>query len=183
MKSVVGLGAGLLLFLTATPAAADPDLSISLFVEPQWAQPGGHVRFIATVANSGPGAIQTNAEIRLPVGLTARSFGATGGSIRGSPSRLLVEDIVLEAGAVFTMSTGTSVSLNAVPGSLLTADAEVFPQAPEADATNNRATATMSVGAAPATPVPTLTEWAMILLGAGLVGGAALTLHRRRQFH
>lgn len=77
------------------------------------------------------------------------------------------------------MSTRTSVSLNAVPGSLLTADAEVFPQAPEADATNNRATATMSVGAASATPVPTLTEWAMILLAVLLAGGAALHLQRR----
>lgn len=29
-------------------------------------------------------------------------------------------------------------------------------------------------------PVPTLSEWAMILLGAVLAGGAALQLHRRR---
>ena len=34
---------------------------------------------------------------------------------------------------------------------------------------------------APPTPVPTLSEWAMILLGVMLAGGAALTLRRRRQ--
>lgn len=31
-----------------------------------------------------------------------------------------------------------------------------------------------------ATPVPTLSEWAMILLGVLLAGGAALTIHRRQ---
>jgi hypothetical protein len=30
-------------------------------------------------------------------------------------------------------------------------------------------------------PVPTMAEWAMILLGTMMAGGAALTLHRRRQ--
>ena len=35
--------------------------------------------------------------------------------------------------------------------------------------------------AAPApAPIPTLSEWALILLGVLLAGGAALTLHRRR---
>lgn len=34
---------------------------------------------------------------------------------------------------------------------------------------------------APPAPVPTLSEWAMILLTALLAGGAALTIHRRRQ--
>lgn len=34
--------------------------------------------------------------------------------------------------------------------------------------------------APPPAPVPTLSEWAMILLGVMLAGGAALTLHRRR---
>jgi len=31
------------------------------------------------------------------------------------------------------------------------------------------------------TPVPTLTEWAMIMLGALLAGGAVLQLERRRR--
>lgn len=34
--------------------------------------------------------------------------------------------------------------------------------------------------AAPPTPIPTLSEWAMILLGVALAGGAALTIQRRR---
>lgn len=33
---------------------------------------------------------------------------------------------------------------------------------------------------APPAPVPTVSEWAMILLGMMLAGGAALTIHRRR---
>jgi hypothetical protein len=35
---------------------------------------------------------------------------------------------------------------------------------------------------AAAAPVPTLSEWAMILLGLTLAGGAALHLQRRRTF-
>ncbi|MFC5346087.1 IPTL-CTERM sorting domain-containing protein [Brevundimonas staleyi] len=40
---------------------------------------------------------------------------------------------------------------------------------------------TVTLGAPPA-PVPTLSEWAMILLGLMLAGGAALHLQRRRAF-
>lgn len=40
---------------------------------------------------------------------------------------------------------------------------------------------TYSFGSAPA-PVPTMTEWAMILFGAVLAGGAALFIQRRHQF-
>ena len=40
---------------------------------------------------------------------------------------------------------------------------------------------TYSFGSAP-TPVPTMTEWAMILFGAILAGGAALFVQRRAQF-
>ena len=35
-------------------------------------------------------------------------------------------------------------------------------------------------GHPPPASIPTLSEWAMILLGVALAGGAALTLHRRR---
>lgn len=41
-------------------------------------------------------------------------------------------------------------------------------------------TATFGVAPVPA-PIPTLSEWAMILLGVGLAGGAALMIHRRRR--
>lgn len=40
---------------------------------------------------------------------------------------------------------------------------------------------TYSFGSAP-TPVPTMTEWAMILFGAILAGGAAIFVQRRAQF-
>lgn len=40
---------------------------------------------------------------------------------------------------------------------------------------------TVSLTPPPPAPVPTLSEWAMILLGVLLAGGAALSLHRRRQ--
>jgi YVTN family beta-propeller protein len=62
------------------------------------------------------------------------------------------------------------------------------------DTVSNSVTATVTVGNSPTglgqfigpapalapAAVPTMTEWAMILLGVVLAGGAALTLHRRR---
>ncbi|WP_082891488.1 IPTL-CTERM sorting domain-containing protein [Brevundimonas naejangsanensis] len=44
---------------------------------------------------------------------------------------------------------------------------------------STKQTYSVQVAAAPA-PVPTLSEWAMILLGVMLAGGAALTIQRRR---
>ena len=40
---------------------------------------------------------------------------------------------------------------------------------------------TINEGAAAAPPVPTLSEWAMMLFGTILAGGAALRIRRRRQ--
>ena len=40
---------------------------------------------------------------------------------------------------------------------------------------------TYFIGTPPPAPVPTLTEWAMILLTAALGGFAALTIHKRRR--
>lgn len=44
----------------------------------------------------------------------------------------------------------------------------------------NSGASNFQIAAAAPPPIPTLTEWAMILFGALLAGGAALTLQRRR---
>jgi len=48
--------------------------------------------------------------------------------------------------------------------------------------TAGRSIATGSLVGAPVAPVPTLSEWAMILFGTILAGGAALYIQRRQQF-
>lgn len=79
------------------------------------------------------------------------------------------------------MTTSAILPLNTVPGTVLTGVTEVTPSAPDPDMANNSATATLTVGGVAPAPVPTLTEWAMILLGALLAGGAVLQLERRRR--
>ena len=48
-------------------------------------------------------------------------------------------------------------------------------------ASNIRAVATAPAPPAPPAPVPTMSEWAMIILGTLLAGGAALYIHRRQR--
>lgn len=180
MKSLAGLALGLMLFVAATAAAAQsPDLSVTLTAGPPSPKPGDRFTFDGRVTNHGPGGIQLDAEINLPAGYTPVSATTNAGRLHsGYPTGVFVSDVMLAAGASFDFSTSAELPFDAVPGTVLTGEAEVFPKTSEADPTNNRATATTTVGA---TPVPTLTEWAMILLGAGLAGGAALTLHQRRR--
>lgn len=68
------------------------------------------------------------------------------------------------------VSTGNSSMVS------LTAGGTFVPTAPNA---NNSTASFFSVANTPA-PVPTLSEWAMILFGAILAGGAALYIQRRR---
>lgn len=77
------------------------------------------------------------------------------------------------------MTAGADIPPGAVHGTVLTGEAEARLRASDGGLVLDRAAAPVPVDA-PA-PVPTLTEWAMILLGAGLAGGAALTLHQRHR--
>lgn len=69
-------------------------------------------------------------------------------------------------------STGT-------PSANLRGCQNTVPVASEGAANATSSAVTMSL-TPPPTPVPTLSEWAMLLLGGLLAGGAALTIHRRR---
>ncbi|WP_292057777.1 MULTISPECIES: DUF11 domain-containing protein [unclassified Brevundimonas] len=183
MKSLAGLALGLLLSLVATAAAQGADLSVVLSASPQSPKPGDRITFTAQVTNHGPGAVsQVDAGIRLPAGLTAISVSTNAGTLDASNlTSVRVRNVTLGDGGAFTMTTSAIVPLNTVPGTVLTGVAEVTPSAPDPDMANNSATATLTVGGVAPAPVPTLTEWAMILLGALLAGGAVLQLERRRR--
>ncbi|MCO8031218.1 IPTL-CTERM sorting domain-containing protein [Brevundimonas diminuta] len=186
MKFLAGLALGLLFSLGATAAAAqNPDVSVTLTASPQSPKPGDRITFRAVVTNSGPGPVtDLEAEIWLPAGLTPSSVSTNAGTIiTSNTTGGLVDNVTLGDGEGFTLITEAVLPSGAVPGTVLTGVAEVRPSAPDPDPTDNRATATATVGSVTPAPVPTLTEWAMILLGVLLAGGAALTLHRRRQFH
>lgn len=147
MKSLVSLALGLVLFFAATTASAqNPDLSVSLSASPPSPNPGDRITFNGQVTNHGPGAIQLDAEIRLPAGYEPVSTSSTAGKIHSEhPTGALVTDALLAAGASFTYSASAQLPLNATPGTILTGEAEVFPKAPEADPSNNFAMASMTV--------------------------------------
>lgn len=179
MKSLVGLALGLLLSLAATAAAAQ-NVSVVLSASPSPANPGDRVTFTARVTNHSPGEVWLDGEIRLPAGLAPVTVSTNAGTIHSShPTGALVTDARLAAGAVFTMTAGADIPPGAVHGTVLTGEAEARLRASDGGLVLDRAAAPVPVDA-PA-PVPTLTEWAMILLGAGLAGGAALTLHQRHR--
>lgn len=184
MKFLAGLALGLLLSLGATAAAAqEPDVSVTLTASPQSPMPGGVISFEAVVTNHGPGQVTgLEAEIRLPAGLRLTLVHSSVGKINWSnKTGMLVNNVTLGDGQGFTMLMEGVLGSDAVPGTVLTGRAEASPSALDPDPTNNRATDTLTVaGVAPA-PVPTLTEWAMILLGVLLAGGAVLQLERRRR--
>ena len=183
MKSLAGLVLGLLLSLAATAAAAQsPNVSVSLSVSPPTANPGDTVSFIARFTNHSAGEVWLDGEIRLPAGLTPRSVSTNSGMLHSShPTGALATDARLAAGAVFTMTAVADLPPGVVHGTVLTGEAEARLRASEGGLILDRTTATITVGGVAPTPVPTLTEWAMILLGAFLAGGAVLQLERRRR--
>ena len=184
MKFLAGLALGLLFSLGATAAAAqNPDVSVTLTASPQSPKPGDRITFQAVVTNHGPGQVTgLEAEIWLPAGLTPKSVSTSAGMIISSNTTGgLVRNVTLGDGEEFILTTTAVLPSGAVPGTILTGEAEVRPSAPDSDPTDNSATATVTVGSVAPAPVPTLTEWAMMLLGVLLAGGAVLQLERRRR--
>lgn len=184
MKFLAGLALGLLLTLGATAAAAqNPDVSITLTASPQSPMPDDVIKFEVVVTNHGPGdVIDLEAQIWLPAWLTPISVTTNAGMVVvPNKTGALVQRVNLKDGEWFTLRTEARVPSDAVPGTLLTGEAEVRPSALDPDPTNNRATATTTVGSVAPAPVPTLAEWAMILLAVLLGGGAAWQLQRRHR--
>ncbi len=185
MKFLTVLVLWLSLSLAATAAAAQsPNVSVSLSASPATAKPGDRVSFTAHFTNHSVGEVWLDGELEVPAGLTqvSSSSNATGNH-SFQATRALVTDARLAAGTSFSMIVVAEMEPGVVHGTVLTGEVEAKLRASDGGGILDRATATVTVDAVAPAPVPTLTEWAMILLGAGLAGGAALTLHRRRQFH
>ena len=81
---------------------------------------------------------------------------------------------------VFAIPAGSLHNHGFSGGDVATSAGPLITTGPE---NNNLAGSTFTIASAapPPATVPTLTEWAMILLAAGLAAMAGLTLHRRRQ--
>ncbi|MGO4410335.1 MULTISPECIES: DUF11 domain-containing protein [unclassified Brevundimonas] len=185
MKRYIGLVCGALLSAAATTAAAQSaDLSITKTDGQTTATAGTNVAYTITASNAGPDmAASAMVTDILPGWLTFVSLAAPGGWTCTTPpvgvsGAVTCSTAGFASGASATFSLTTQLSPAAVgafsnTATITSATADPTPG-------NNSAADVDTAVAAPPAPVPTLTEWAMILFGLVLAGGAALHLQRRR---
>jgi len=181
MKFLAGLAFGLLLSLATTAVAApEADLAITISSTPAALEPGALRTYPIVVTNRGPAEAATVVPAHTPSShLTFVS--ATGGCV-GSGHIIQCSEALSPGGQV-TYNVGASLPSSASLGDDIVDVASVTSDTPDPNPADNSASLTKTIGAAvpPPTPVPTLTEWAMILLAVLLAGGAALHLQRRRR--
>lgn len=185
MKFLAGIAFGLLLSLATTAVAApEADLAIVISSSPAAPQPGDLITYTIVVTNRGPAAA-ANVVTTHTLSSHLTFVSATGGCVASSLDHIIQCSEALSPGGQVTYTLVASLPSSASLGDDIVDVASVTSDTPDPNPADNSASLTKTIGAAvpPPTPVPTLTEWAMILLGALLAGGAALTLHRRRQFH
>lgn len=112
----------------------------------------------------------TFAGIYKTAGSTANFPTLTTGALTGAD---------LTVAGVHAIPAGSLHNHGASGGDVATSAGTLITTGPEV---SNLAGSTFTIAAvAPPATIPTLTEWAMMLLAAALAGMAGLTLHRRRQ--
>ncbi|WP_167309523.1 IPTL-CTERM sorting domain-containing protein [Brevundimonas naejangsanensis] len=178
-RSAAGVAA-LALTLSSAPAMAVPI---------QWTIPATPLASAGTIAGTFTYDADTNAYSNLDLkiersGVTTHFVRVESPSIWDSNRRLLARPAALDGKVAvldftqqLTNAAGNS-TLNVVYEGIC---AESCQGITVQVTSNVSSTVTTSPPPAPPAPVPTLSEWAMILLGVMLAGGAALTLQRRRQ--
>ncbi|MGU3456642.1 IPTL-CTERM sorting domain-containing protein [Brevundimonas sp. M1A4_2e] len=179
------LFAGLLSVAATTAAAQSADLAVTITDFRSQRLSGGFSDYSITVSNLGPDAasnvVLTNA---LPstlarLNLDSPAYGTCSAGAYNVPGETIVCNIpTLAAGqtAYFRFETLLSGSATGTVSNTVTVSSDT----PDPNPADNAATDTDIIVGAPAA-VPTLTEWALILFGSLLAGGAALHLHRGRQ--
>lgn len=136
-------------------------------------------------ANGGPNTlvlyeVTTSGATLLAAGGGAASYtdlgdGAVFGSQAGITNSQAFTISLNPAGlAAINAARGGTFALGLVNGTIETADDHLF------GGTSGGDPRTIALTRTPPAPVPTMSEWAMVLLGAILAGGTALHLQRRR---
>ena len=176
-RTVTGSGGG----------AASADLSVSVTDSTDPVAAGATLTYTVSVFNDGPDAADsTSLTGALPSGVTFLSLSAPGGWSCSTPAvgsggawSCTHPSLANLAGGLFTLTVQVGAS---TPNATMLGHTVSVSSATTDPNNNNSGTATTLVtNAGPGTPViPTLTEWAMILLGLLLAAGAVANLHRRR---
>lgn len=183
MKFLAGLAFGLLLSLATTAVAApQADLAIGISSSPASPEPGDRITYTIAVTNYGPAAA-ANVVTTHTLSPHLIWVSATGGCVGHQSGSIIQCSGALSPGGQVTYTVVTSLSSSASLGDDIVDVASVTSDTPDSNPVNNSASLIRTIGAAvpPPMPVPTLTEWAMILLGGLLAGGAVLQLELRRR--
>ncbi|WP_271083528.1 DUF11 domain-containing protein [Brevundimonas sp. NIBR11] len=179
---------GCLTFLSSGALAQTADLAVTVTDSPDPVTAGTNLAYSITLINNGPNPATTvQISDNLPAGTTFQSISAPGlwnctVPAVGTGGTVACTSASLASGsqAAFTLTVQVSNSLangTVISNTVMGSAAEL-----DGNPGNEIATTTTTVFAPPPpAPVPTLTEWAMILFGTMLAGGAAVYLQRRRQ--
>lgn len=187
MTRLAGLFAAALFSLAATTAAAQSaDLSVTITDGQTTVTPGSASTYTITMTNLGPDmAAGLTFVSTLPPSLGVTSMAWPGGwscslPPGGGGGTITCTVLTMMAGQSNIISLTTQVNPSVPAGSVISNSATFTSTTSDPNPANNSATDTNTVPSAPPAAVPTLTEWAMILFGALLAGGAVLQLQRRR---
>lgn len=168
-------------------AAASADVAIVMTNGTASTTAGTDTTYTLTASNYGPDNASTAVVTYvLPPALTfVSSIPGAGWSCStpaiGMTGTISCTNLSLASGS--TESLTITARLSATASGTLSSTATISATEPDPNPASNSATDSDTIipaAPAPAT-IPTLTEWAMILFATLLAGGAALTLHRRRQ--
>jgi uncharacterized repeat protein (TIGR01451 family) len=162
---------------TAILSSLNADLAITKSTVSTSVAPGGAMTYTITLRNNGPDAASTvTMTDALPAALRFQSINAPAGFTCTTPSvgatgTITCNAATLANGAVATFTLNVTVAPDATGSITNTATAG----SATGDSTTSNGSGSASpvtVGAAVAAGVPTLSEWALILLGALLVAVA-----------
>ena len=150
----------------AGPAAAD--IEVTKTTTATQAVPGGTLNYTITVTNAGPSSA-TNVVVTdtLPAGLTLISATPSQGTCNAvNPVSCNLGTILNGGSATITLSTQVTATSGTITNSASVTSTE--------GDTDTSSAAPIPVGTAAVTPIPTLSEWALMMM-AVLLGVIALT--------
>lgn len=146
------------------------DLSVTVADAPDPVTAGGSVAYTVTLTNNGPSdasGVTVNIAETFPAGITEGS-GIPSVGTWSSPTWTVG---ALTAGASATLTLNVNVAANATAGTdVILVTATVGGAETDGNPANNTATASTSIQALAVAAIPTLQDWALLLLGL-LLGG------------
>lgn len=175
-------------YLGAPPPPASADLGVTLTQSISAPLPGVNLTYTVVVTNNGAADASTVVlSDSLPTGMTFVSATAPSGWALATPAVGANGTVTATLATLTTAAGAQTVTITALVGTLsagtvLTNSASVTSATTDPSPANNTSSVNATVATSTATPasIPTLGEWAMLLMASLLAGVGALSLTRRQ---